>query len=164
MLTLTNSLNIEGYTVFQDDTNSLVPPSRTRPKQNFKFYVLPETPAIAKDAKGLPIFSLIVYRRDEALIAPADTTKDVGGGILTFTVELDVPADKMKSIKTKLRSRVFGQDDSDPTQDVDLSLVNFLDGTVSVAVAGEGAGDPSEFVKTAVGTGKVSGIAAIAKP
>src|SRR4029077_14334407 len=96
MLTLTNSLNIEGYTVFRDDANSL---TETRPRggeaQNVKFYVLPEEPVIAKDTKGKPIFSLIVYRRDETLIAPEDSTKDVGGGILTFTVELGVPQDKM---------------------------------------------------------------------
>jgi hypothetical protein len=159
MLTLTNALNIEGYTLFRDDTNGLTktPPSGGEP-QNFKFYVLPEAPGIALDGKGNPIFSLIVYRHDETRIAPEDSTKDAGGGILTFTVELGVPDGKMKAIQSKLRTRIFGEGAS-ADQDVDLSLVPFLDGTVSVAVAGETTGDSgSEFVKGAVGTGKVSGI------
>ena len=161
MLTLTNSLTIEGYTVFQDDNNSLSSSgSRTAP-QSAKFYVLPESPTIAKDENGKPIFSLIVYRHDEERLQPDATSKDVGGGILTFTVELGVPEQKLKVIKSKLRARVFGEDSSDPSRDVDLSLVPFLDGTVSVAVAGEATGDAAtdrEFVKGAVGSGKVSGI------
>ena len=161
MLTLTNSLTIEGYTVFQDDNNNLSISRFGNAQQPFKFYVLPESPGIAKDENGNPIFSLIVYRHDEERLEPDATSKDVGGGILTFTVALGVPEQKFKIIKNKLRARVFGDDSSDPGQDVDLSLVPFLDGTVSVAVAGETTGDGStdrEFVKGAVGSGKVSGI------
>ena len=159
MLTLTNALNVEGYTVFRDDTNPLTTTPRSGGSpQNVNFYVLPEAPAIARDAKGNPVFSLIVYRHDETRIAPADSTSDVGGGILTFTVELGVSKEKMEAIKRKLRTRIFGEGAS-ADQDVDLTLVPFLDGTVSVAVAGESTGDAgSEFVKSAVGTGKVSGI------
>jgi hypothetical protein len=160
MLTLTNSLNIEGYTVFQDDSNGLLGLRSPGREQKLRFYVLPETPGIAKDAGGHPIFSLIVYRHDEERLEPGDTSKDVGGGILTFTVELGVPEDKFRAIKNKLRARVFGADASDPSLDVDVSLVPFLDGSVSVAVAGETGveGEGAEFVKGAVGTGKVSGI------
>src|SRR5438874_3060891 len=159
MLTLTNSLTIEGYTVFQDDTNPLGISRRTGVQQTARFYVLPDKPTIARDEKGRPIFSLVIYRQDEARIDPADSTKDVGGGILTFTVELSVPDEKFAAIKKRLRSRLFGDDSSDPNQDIDLTLVPFLDGTVAVAVAAEGPSDPgNEFVKNAVGTGKVSGI------
>src|SRR4051794_10306306 len=118
MLTLTNSLSVEGYTVFQDDTNSLEPAQPGRPLPPLRFYVLPEKPAIALDKDGQPIFSLIVYRQDEDRISPADATKDVGGGILTFTVILDVPDQKMKAIRQKLANRFYG-DATDPNQPID---------------------------------------------
>jgi hypothetical protein len=159
MLTLTNSTNIEGYTIFQDDGNPTAPPRPGAPKVQFKYYVLPKTPEIAKDDKGLPIFSLIVYRQSEDRIAPDATSKDVGGGILTFTVALGVPDADLKKIQGKLQEMSFGDAAADATQDVLLDTVPFLDGSVSVAVAGETAGDASnEFVKGAVGSGKVSGI------
>ncbi len=165
MLTMTKPLRIEGFTVYHDDADEIQAilgdptalPSEDRPR---RFYVLPEKPAIAKDKNGKPIFSLIVYRRDEERIDPAATAEDVGGGILTFTVELAVPEETFRRIKQKLRSMVFGDDADDPTRDVDLAYVPFLDGTVSVAVAGEGGGDTAdnEFVKKVHGTGKISGI------
>jgi hypothetical protein len=162
MLTLTNSLNIEGYTVFQDDGNGFLGIHSPGTEQKLRFYVLPEDPGIAKDANGQPIFSLIVYRHDEERLAADNTSKDVGGGILTFTVELGVPEAKFRLIKNKLRARAFGADASDPSLDLDVTLVPFLDGSVSVAVAGETGleGAEAEFVKGAVGTGKVSGIGA----
>lgn len=159
MLTLTNSTNIEGYTIFQDDGNPIGPPDPHARKVPFKYYALPKQPEIARDEKGNPIFSLIVYRHPENRISPDATNKDMGGGILTFTVELSVPQKDMQKIKSKLREMTYGEAAADATQDVYLDMVPFLDGTVSVAVAGETAGDGSnEFVKTAVGSGKVSGI------
>ncbi len=53
MLTLSKSYRIHDCTVYGDD----VDPAR--------FYVLPESPNIARDAAGKPIFSLVVYRQDE---------------------------------------------------------------------------------------------------
>lgn len=159
MLTLTNSTNIEGYTIFQDDGNPVSAPRSGQPRVPFKYYVLPKAPEISKDEKGGPIFSLIVYRHSEDRIAPDATSKDVGGGILTFTVDLGVPATDMNKLKAKLRDMAFGQDAADPMQDVLVDVVPFLDGTVSVAVAGETGSDASgEFVRGTVGNGKVSGI------
>ena len=167
MLTIVNPLTIDGYTVYQDDTaeietlNALsgghVPPA---PLKSLRFYVLPKEPSIANDAQGRPIFSLIVYRRDEQRLDPARALiDDVGGGILTFTVELTVPAPVMKSIKSQLKQKVYGDSSVDPTADVDLTIVEFLDGKVSVAVAAETGADPGgEFVSKAVGTGKATGI------
>jgi hypothetical protein len=192
MLTMSNPLTIEGYTVYHDDSDEIQAllegsadpgaprivedmdgnptisfPRRPRaagePPRRRRFYVLPETPTIAKDERGKPIFSLIVYRRDEDRLDPAATDKDVGGGILTFTVELTVPPQKFDRIKARLRSMVFGADASDPAEDVDLAYVPFLDGKVSVAVAGESGaetGTDREFVKGMVGTGKISGVGA----
>jgi hypothetical protein len=164
MLTMVNPLMIEGQIVYQDDGNevdALLSSTRGRPSRVppvRRFYVLPQVPTLAKDTNGKPIFSLIVYRRDEERIDPASTAADVGGGILTFTVELGIDDLVFKRIKNKLAAMVFG-DDTD--EEVDLSYVPFLEGKVSVAVAGEtgtDTGGEREFVKTAVGTGKVSGI------
>ncbi len=199
MLTIVNSLSIEGYTVYQDDQNDLdftsqridalmandqahfqsledalngatsSAPNRPKitapdaPPPSCRFYVLPDKPGIAMDQNGQPIFSLIVYRIDEDTLDP--TSKgDVGGGILTFTVEMAVPDAKLTRIKQKLTALVYGNDNSgDGSQkQVIVTPVSFLDGTVSVAVAGEGTGDTSDphfFVKNAVGTGDISGVA-----
>ncbi len=146
MLTLTNPLTIEGFSVFRDDQSST------------QFYVEPGQPTIALDPGGKPIFSLIVYRRDEARIDPDSAPKeDIGGGILTFTVELTVPPEKFRAIHSKVRSIVYGDDSSDASQDVQLAYVDFFDGSVSVAVAGEGTGDADghQFVSSAVGNGKI---------
>ena len=150
MLTLTNPLTIEGFSVFRDDQSST------------QFYVEPGQPTIALDPGGKPIFSLIVYRRDEARIDPDSAPKeDIGGGILTFTVELTVPPEKFRAIHSKVRSIVYGDDSSDASQDVQLAYVDFFDGSVSVAVAGEGTGDADghQFVSSAVGNGKIAGVA-----
>src|SRR6516162_9097285 len=108
MLTLTNSTNIEGYTIFQDDGNPVSAPGPRAPKVPFKYYVLPNKPDIARDENGNPIFSLIVYRHPENRISPDATNKDMGGGILTFTVELGVPAADLNRIKSKLRELTYG--------------------------------------------------------
>ena len=195
MLTLVNSLEIEGYTVYRDDAVDVAAIAagmdaklaadraatlaadpggagggggggggsshREAPPPNMRFYVLPKTPTISTDGKGKPLFSLIVYRRDEDRIDPTTVPKDdVGGGILTFTVELSVPDAAMQRIESRLRSLVYG-DGADSSSRIELTTVEFLDGKVSIAVAGETVDQPatgSQFVKGGVGTGKVSGL------
>lgn len=124
-----------------------------------RFYVLPDKPAIAMDKNDKPIFSLIVYRRDEDRLNPDKVpTEDVGGGILTFTVELTVPQDALDKITAKLKQIVNGSS-SHPT-DVEVTLVQFIEGKVSIAVAGEGTdASGNQFVKSAVGTGNIVGVA-----
>jgi len=213
MLTLTKSMFIEGYTVFQDDENDIeamqsridtalkneqaranslvnalrgmsgqtvdsfdainadntistpVPPAPPAPPPNQvitarRFYVLPDKPSIAFDPQGKPIFSMIVYRIPQDRLNPDKPTDDVGGGILTFTTELAVPKDAMDKITSTLKKIVNG--DSDHPVDVEVTPVSFIDGTVTIAVAGEGtgtAGATSQFVKDAVGTGSIVGVA-----
>jgi hypothetical protein len=128
--------------------------------RNMRFYVLPKTPTMATDGNGKPLFSLIVYRKDISRVDPNAPKDDVGGGILTFTIELSVPDAAMKRIEAQLRSKVFG-DSPDNSQQIELTPVEFLDGTVTIAVAGENTGTTTAtnmFVKSAVGTGKVSGL------
>jgi hypothetical protein len=177
MLTMTNALTVRGATVYQDDANELAAfeqsiadrPTWTIDDQGQvqqvkgqglptgadttalpKYYLLPESPQIAKDPKGNPLFSLIVYRKDEAAITDP-TTQQVGGGIMAFTVELVSPAfDQVKADLAKQAGT-----------DVDLAYVQFIDGSVTVTVAGE-SGDPTdnEFVRTLVGSGKLGGVGA----
>ena len=193
MLTLINSLEVEGYEVYRDDAvdianidagidatlaadkattlaadpggggGSSSAPSGVRPKvtaPSMKFYVLPKTPRISTDETGKPLFSLVIYRKDINRVDPTQPTADVGGGILSFTIELSVDDATMKKIEAQLRSLVYG-DDADASSHIDLTMVEFLDGKVSVAVAGEATDAPAatnQFVKSAVGTGKVSGL------
>ena len=51
MITTTGQRTIEGCTVFIDDTDAL------------NIYVMPQSPHIALDAEGNPLFSLAQYRR-----------------------------------------------------------------------------------------------------
>jgi hypothetical protein len=143
------------------------PPAPAAPPANQvvtarRFYVLPNRPEIATDdgtPNGKPIFSLVVYRRADDRLDPSRVpTDDVGGGILTFTVELSVPQDAIDRITRKLMALVNGSSDS-PAQ-VQVTPVQFIEGKVSIAVAAEGPDTPgNQFVGAAVGTGDVVGVA-----
>ncbi len=152
MLTLTQPLTIRGYTIFRDDVSQ------------FQFYVLPEKPRVVTENRNgaiVPVFSLIVYRQDEDRVRNPDPSKDVGGGIMTFTAELSVPDEEMRRLEREVRAKVFPELDPDePGTQVTLSYVPFLEGKVRIALAGETAetGPDNEFVRSEVGTGKVSGI------
>lgn len=147
MLTLTNSILFEDITVYRDDVN----PAR--------FYVLPPKPDIARRPDGDPYFMMMLYRHDEQRLDPTKLKDDVGGGIMAFTVQLAVPADKMNQIRNRLRTLAFGDDASDPANDVSVDYVTFTEGTVSISVAAEQPTDAgNEFVRSAVGAGKVSGV------
>ncbi|MCA9652499.1 MAG: hypothetical protein H6712_23245 [Myxococcales bacterium] len=147
-------MTIEGYTVYRDDAVAT------------RFYVMPSEPRIARDAQGLPIFSLIVYREDEDRISVDDLDEDVGGGILTFTTELAVDDKDFRKIERKLRGIVYGEDSVDDNAlDIELDYVTFTTGKVQLAIAGEhlrgeDEGENNEFLSTIVGDGKVSGIGA----
>lgn len=152
MLTLTNALQVEGYTVFRDD------------EIERRFYLLPDkhTPALAKDEDDQPIISLIVYRRDIDDV-PNEAKDDLGGGIMTFTVELPVPEADFKKVRRGLLREVdVDEDESGDETIVDLSVVSFSTGRVTVTVAGEqaddGTVDEGEFVRTVAGEGDVSAI------
>ena len=152
---MTNPLFIEGFTVYRDDAGDIDTFAALQSAR--RFYVLPDKPTLLTEPDGTPVFSLVVYRHDEDRLDPA-SKDDVGGGIMTFTAELAVPPEALKKIRSRLRTMVFG-DSPEDTQDVEVVPVSFLDGKVSVAVAGEtAAGDDHEFVRGAVGTGTVSGV------
>lgn len=195
MLTLTNALTIAGATVYQDDANQLAtfeqsiadrpvysinddgtvsqtkPPagpagSDTETTPLPKYYLLPETPVISKGPDGSPLFSLIVYRRDEATLTTPATTSgttatgqpDVGGGILTFTTELI--SDQFDAVKAALNKQAGG---TGGTDQIELDYVQFISGDISVSVAGEtgdGTTGGGEFVSSIIGNGKLGGVGA----
>jgi hypothetical protein len=163
VLTLVNPLTItigsQSYVVYRDDLNTEFAERDGDARQVHRFYLLPDVPRIAVDAAGNQVFSLIVYRHDEDRLDP--DAADLGGGILTFTVELGVDQDRFEQIRGRIRAIVLGEDVGDTTVDVELSYVTFLEGTVSVAVAGETAtetGVEREFVEGVVGDGVVSSV------
>ena len=105
MLTMTNPLLIEGFTVYRDDADEMARlgvPDAPATGGAHRFYVLPDQPRIATEPDGTPVFSLVVHRHDEDRIDPTSTA-DVGGGIMTFTVELGIPDEKLTRIRSKLR-------------------------------------------------------------
>ena len=183
MLTLTNALTIDGATVYQDDANQLaifeqgiadqptwkinddgtvsqMPghglPTGADTTPAAKYYLLPENPEIVKGPDGAALFSLIIYRHDEARVA--DPSKDVGGGILTFTTELI--SDKFNQVKAALNRQAGA---TGGTDSVELDYVQFIDGTITVSVAGEdGSASPGagEFVTSIIGNGKLGGVGA----
>lgn len=183
MLTLTNALTIDGATVYQDDANQLAVfeqdianqptwkinddgtvsqvtgsglPTGADTTPTAKYYLLPENPGIVKGPDGSLLFSLIIYRQDEATVT--DPTKDVGGGILTFTTELI--SDKFDAVKATLNQQAGS---AGGTDSVELDYVQFIDGSITVSVAGEdGSAAPgdTQFVTSIIGTGKLGGVGA----
>src|SRR5262249_38698113 len=85
-------------------TGNKVPPPDDNPPPKSTFWVLSKDPTLAI-VNGLPAISLIVYREEEDRIDPdAKPGTDVGGGILTMTVELKVPDEVLKRIGSKLKA------------------------------------------------------------
>lgn len=190
MLTLTNALTIAGATVYQDDANQLatfeqaivdrptwkinddgtvsqVPgqglPTGADTTPTPKYYLLPETPEISTGPDGNKQFSLIIYRHDESTVNDPtnpnqDLSKGVGGGILTFTTEL--VSDKFDQVKAELNRQAGGSAGNDQ---VEVDYVQFIEGDITVAVAGEtgdaGSGS-AEFVTSIIGNGKLGGVGA----
>ena len=191
MLTLTNTLTIAGCTVYQDDANQLAMFEQAiadRPTWKINddgtvsavqgqgivdttttakptYYLLPETPQISTGPDGKPLFSLIVYRRDEAVVNDPNqpnqnVTDNAGGGILTFTTEL--VSDKFAQVKAALNQQAGGGAGDDQ---IELNYVQFISGDITVSVAGEtgvpGA-DPAAggatFVSSIIGNGKLGGV------
>ena len=167
MITTTGQRTISGCTVFVDDADVL------------QVYAVPESPGIALDATGKPIFSLVEYRRPIDQVPAADRATKLGGGLLTFSVDLArSPAQdaairdalsKDPAIQQELASPVADKVDysswwaNDINKDVGKLAAAFkvnalpvTDGNVSVAIDGEDPTHTGEFVTTLVGAGKVS--------
>ncbi len=124
------TLTVDGVTVFSDHAD---------PNQ---YWYLPAPVALAKRAlDGRPALSMIKFR-PAAVAAGAK-----GGGFATFEVNLKLPADTERSIKTQLR-RLPGV-----TRAVTLSAIPFDEGTVRcIALDLEGSGGTSAPANLPPGT------------
>jgi hypothetical protein len=167
MITTTGQRTVAGCTVFRDDADAL------------QVYVTPESPHIALDAQGRPILSLVRYRRPLDAVPKEDRATKLGGGLLTFSVDLALTAQQEAAVRDTLakdpaiqqsltRSQAGSADYSDwwlneAHRDVGKLAAAFkvnalpvTDGSVAVAIDGEDAAHAGEFVTTLVGAGRVS--------
>jgi hypothetical protein len=126
MLTLIDSFRAGSSTVFRDvvyrDGHRIYAP---------RFYVLPDAPALARDAAGGPAFDFLWYRAP-----PGEGTTPRAGGLVTLTAELAVPPEAREPTADAIRA-VMG--DACPP-DADIVPVPFKRGTVGLTFGGEGDG------------------------
>jgi hypothetical protein len=158
---------LSGCSVYLDDADAL------------QYYAVPESPHIALDAQGKPVFSLVQYRRPVDKVAEADRATKLGGGLLTFSVDLSRSAAQDDEIRKTLAAdpalhallATAAADQVDYSdwwnnqihQDVDklaaalrINALPVEDGSVAVAIDGEDETHAGEFLTTLVGAGKVS--------
>ena len=167
MITTTNPRTVSGCSVYVDDVDPL------------QVYAVPQSPQIALDPSGKPIFSLVQYRRPIDQVPPADRATKLGGGLLTFSVDLARTPDQDTAIREALAAdpALQAQLATPATDRVDYSdwwnnqisrdvgkltaaiKINALPvdgGSVAVTVDGEDQAHAGEFVTTLAGAGKVS--------
>src|SRR5579862_8849248 len=127
MITLTGQREIAGCTIYRDDANQLL------------FYIMPQSPRIALDDTGKPIFSLVWYRRDVSKLSDEDRKTKLGGGILALSVELATTDDEMKQIVDGLASDPQLQSRNRMDKDklakaLSINTLPITDGTVTIAI------------------------------
>ncbi len=152
MITLTNQREVGGCSIYRDDVNPLL------------FYIMPQSPRIALDENGKPIFSLVWYRRDVSKLSDEDRKTKLGGGILAVSVELATTDDQMKQITDALASDPDVQSRNRMDKDklakaLSINTMPISDGTVTIAILAESAGDgghAGEMVANLIGAGRVS--------
>ncbi len=154
MLTLTGRRTVAGCNIYRDDVDP------------FTWYYIPASPKVARSDDGRPVFSLVVYRRDLAALSEEERRTRLGGGVLTFTVELSASDEQLAEIRSaiaadpRLKLRMGGNADERRIADaIKLTTVPAMDGTVTVAIGGETGGEEGaakEFVVNLVGAGKAS--------
>jgi hypothetical protein len=168
MITLTGQRGIAGCNVYADDVDALV------------YYVLPQSPRIAFDDGGKPIFSLVWYRRPVDQLTEEERKNRLGGGLLTFSVELATTADQEQQIRKALAAdpavhqllengnplggpdyrnwwlNEINQDEGKLAQGVKLESLPVVDGSVTVAILGEDPDNLADFLATVIGAGRVS--------
>jgi hypothetical protein len=167
VITTTHQRTVAGCTVLMDDTDAL------------QVYAVPQSPHIALDEQGKAKFALVEYRRPLDQVPEADRATKLGGGLLTFSVDLALSADQETAIRTALSTdpalqqmlataaadRVdyshwwnveVARDVGKLAVAIKINGLPVEDGRVAVAIDGEDATSPGEFVTTLVGAGKVS--------
>jgi hypothetical protein len=169
VITLTEQRQVADCNVYRDDVDLLT------------WYIMPQGPTVALTEDGKPIFSLVWYRRPVERLTEEERKTRLGGGILTFSVELKATDDQLEAIRREIsedpalqqrldhapkdgpdyRSWWAGEARRDPrrlAEALKVTTVPISDGNVAVAVLAETGGEdaPGEFVSSLVGAGRVS--------
>jgi hypothetical protein len=167
VITTTTQWDVADCTVYLDDTDPL------------QVYAVPNSPRIALDDKGEPIFSLIQYRRPVDKVPEADRATKLGGGILSFSVDLkrtdaqDAQIKQALSQDPQLQAQLAaprsdgvdysdwwnnqaGRDPSKIVEKMKISSLPVESGSVAVSIDAEDGSAPGEFVTTLAGAGTVS--------
>jgi len=97
MLTLAGSLRVDRFAIYRDIVRHADAWIKTP-----IFYVVPDSPSIARDARGAPLFDFLWYR---ALPAAAGTGAPAAGGILTVTTTLAPRPDEIDILRAQLADR-----------------------------------------------------------
>lgn len=143
MLTLAGSLRVDRFAVYRDLVRRADAWVHTS-----TFYVVPDAPALARDADGLPLFDFLWYRTPPGTLS--DSGVPVAGGILTVTVTLAPRADENEIVREHLEAIAR----QEGLTNIDMRSLPIIRGTVALAFAGE-TGD-ADFAKSIAGTGPVS--------
>lgn len=160
MLTFTGQRSVGELNVYADDADL------------FQWYYLPGNPTIAKDDRGLPILSLMVYRRNLDSLTEEERRTHLGGGLLTFTAMLSATQPEIDAIldaivadpnfrASVIRDRLpqlglTAWDANEVRKAIKLSQAPAQDGTVKVGVLGETTGTTGEFVTALIGGGRAN--------
>ena len=168
MNTLTGQREIAGCNVQADDVDALA------------WYVTPQSPQIALDPAGIPIFSLVWYRRPVDQLTEEERKTRLGGGLLTFSAELTRTEEQEQEIREAIaadpavhqrleRANPAGGPDyrqwwnqeirRDPArlaEALKISTLPVIGGTVTVAILGEDPEHMTDFLANLVGVGGVS--------
>jgi hypothetical protein len=167
MITLSWAREIAGCNVRGDDLDPLA------------WSITPQSPQVALDPAGIPIFSLAWYRRPVDQLTEEERKTRLGGGLLTFSAQLTWTEEQEKEIREAIaadpavhqrleRDNPGGPDyrrwwhqeaRRDPAalaEALKLSTLPVIDGTVTVAVLGEDPEHMTDFLANVVGVGGVS--------
>jgi hypothetical protein len=143
-------------------------------------YAVPQSPHIALDQQGKAQFALVEYRRPLDQVPEADRATKLGGGLLTFSVDLALSADHETAIRTALSTdpalqqmlATAAADRVDYSHWWNVEIARDVGETRgsdqdqrtagrgrqgrAVAIDGEDATNPVEFVSTLIGVNEVS--------
>jgi hypothetical protein len=145
MLTLAESYRMGAFTLFRDASYS----GGTRTLTS-TFYVLPDSPRLARDDDGGPSFRFLWYRRALDVGAAATAGDPVrAGGFLTVTVDLGPTAEERQLLLSDLAAKFQIEGGAVA---VNLLPMPYVSGTVALAFAGE-SGGTADFINRVAGNG-----------
>lgn len=122
---------VRGLMIFRDHENPNM------------FYYVPERPRLARSEGGVPEFVFLKYRKDITDNPDFDpeSEDDLGGGFLSFTVDLGIEESVLEQVRRELRRFAEG--------DVQLAPIQFRKGSVRLSIMKDAteAEDPPEGIE-----------------